>query len=92
VFLASEDAGFADVAALSDYLLSAFDARGVREPVDLPGTIPGRAARLRVAGETVAEMGELHPGVLSAIGVPVPVAWAEVDLSALWPLVRRSAE
>ncbi|MCI4331159.1 MAG: hypothetical protein L3K19_04855 [Thermoplasmata archaeon] len=90
-FLASEAAGFADAAALTEYLLSGFDAHGVREPVDLPGTIPGRAARLRVAGETVAEMGELHPAVLSSLGVPVAVAWAEVDLTALWPLVRRGS-
>jgi phenylalanyl-tRNA synthetase beta chain len=92
VFEASESAGFADAAALADYLLAGFDARGVREPVELPGTIPGRAARLRVAGETVAEIGEIHPSVLASLGVPVPVAWMEVDLTALWPLVRRTAD
>jgi phenylalanyl-tRNA synthetase beta chain len=88
--LAGERAGFADAAAWVDYLLGAFGALGVREPAELPGTIPGRAARLRIAGEVVAEMGEIAPSVLAELKLPVPVAWGEVDLTALWPLVRRT--
>jgi phenylalanyl-tRNA synthetase beta chain len=89
VLFAGERAGFADGAALLDYLTGTFAAVGVREPVEIPGTIAGRAARLRLAGEAVGEVGELHPAVLAALRVPVPVVWAELDLSALWPLVRR---
>ena len=89
-FVASETAGFADAAALADALLRAFGALGVREPSTLPGTVPGRAARLRIAGEAVAEMGEIAPALLEEMRVPVPVAWAEVDLTALYPLVRRA--
>ncbi len=85
--LASESAGFADAAALADYVLRLLDVGSVREPVELPATIPGRAARVRVAGEVVAEVGEVHPKVLTDLGVPVPVAWAELDLTALWPLL-----
>jgi phenylalanyl-tRNA synthetase beta subunit len=87
--IADESAGFADAAALVEYLLRRLDVAAVREPLELPATIPGRAARARLAGETVAEMGEVHPEILTALGVPVPVAWAELDLSALWPLVAR---
>ena len=87
--LASDSAGFADAAALVDYLLRTVDIVSVREPAELPGTIPGRAARVRVAGEVIAELGEVHPEVLAEIGVPVPVAWAELDLSRLAPLVGR---
>ncbi len=85
--LASEGAGFADAAALVDALLRTVDVVAVREPAELPGTIGGRSARARIAGETVAEMGEVHPETLAAIGVPVPVAWAELDLTALFPLL-----
>lgn len=85
--LASDDAGFADAAAVVEYLLGVVGTVGVREPAELPGTIPGRAARVRLAGVPVAEVGELHPAVLTELSVPVPVAWAELDLSALWPLV-----
>ncbi len=86
--LAGEGMGFADAAALVDYLFRTADVTGVREPVEIPATIPGRAARVRLAGDVVAELGEIHPRVLEAAGIPVPVAWGELDLSALWPLVR----
>lgn len=89
VMVASDTAGFAQAAAVVEYLLRTVDVVGVREPAELPGTIPGRAARVRVAGEAVAELGEVAPGLLSELGVPVPVAWAEVDLTALWPLIAR---
>lgn len=89
IVYAGERAGFADAASGVDYVLGAFGALGVREPAEIPGTIPGRAARLRVANEAIAEMGEISPAVLSELKVPVPVAWAEVDLTALWPFVRR---
>ncbi len=85
--VASDTAGFAEAAALVDYLLRRRDVLAVREPAELPALIGGRAARARVAGEVVAELGEVHPETLTALGVPVPVAWAELDLSALWPLV-----
>ena len=89
VILAHDGAGFADVAGLTDYLFREFDVAPVREPAELPGTIRGRAAVARLAGEPVAEMGEIDPAVLTAVGVPVPVAWAEVDLTGLWTLVGR---
>jgi len=85
--IASESASFAEAGALVDQLLRLVDVGSVREPAELPGTIPGRAARVRVAGEAVAEIGEIHPDVIAALGVPVPIAWAEVDLNALRPLV-----
>ncbi|MCI4338830.1 MAG: hypothetical protein L3J68_00655 [Thermoplasmata archaeon] len=87
MILARETAGFADAAALLDYLLRTLDIGAVREPAELPGMTPGRAARVRVAGETVGEVGEVHPGVLAGMGVPVPVAWAELDLTQLFPLL-----
>ena len=89
IMVASDTAGFAEAAALVDYLLRTVDVAGVREPAEIPGITAGRAARTRVAGESVAELGEVAPAVLAEIAVPVPVAWAEVDLTALWPLVAR---
>ena len=87
ILLAHESAGFAEAAAIVDLLLRSIDVSSIREPAELPGTIPGRAARIRVTSESVAEIGEVHPSVLEAIGVPVPAAYAEVDLTGLWPLI-----
>ena len=89
LLIAADTASFSDAAAVVDYLLRGRDVSTVREPTELPATIPGRAARARVAGEAVAEMGEIHPRVLSELGVPVPAVWAEIDLTALWPMVAR---
>lgn len=91
LLLAGDGAGFADVAAWVDYLLRVDGVAGVREPVERPGTIPGRTAVVRLAGELVAELGELHPALLDELGVPVPAAYAEVDLRALAPLLGRVA-
>ncbi len=84
--VAADGTGLADAASIVEYLLRRFDVGSVREPATLPGTIPGRAARVRVAGEAVAELGELHPALLESLGVPVPAVFAEIDLSALGPL------
>ena len=81
--LAEERAGFADAAALVDYVMRSLGAVGVREPVTIPGTIPGRAAAVRLAGVPVAEIGEIAPAVLHEIRVPVPAVWAEWDLTAM---------
>jgi len=89
LMVASDTAGFAEAAALVEYLLRTVDVAAVREPTEVPGVTRGRAARARVAGEAVVELGEVAPALLSELGVPVPVAWAEVDLTALWPLVAR---
>lgn len=85
--VASDSTGFAEAASLVDYLLRRVDVGAVREPYELPGTIPGRAARARSAGEALAEMGELHPQLLTDLGVPVPAVWAEIDLTALYRLL-----
>lgn len=90
IMIAHERAGFADAAAFVEYLLGALGTIGVREPARLPGTIPGRAARVRLTGETVAELGEIDPAILAANSVPVPAVWAELDLAALWPLLAPS--
>ena len=91
VLLAHDGAGFAEAAALADYLVRAYGTAGVREPAELAGTIPGRAAVLRLAGEEIAQLGEIAPAILRELRVPVPVAWVEWDLSALRPLVERAA-
>jgi phenylalanyl-tRNA synthetase beta chain len=85
--IAADGTGFADAASVIDYLLRRLQVAGVREPAALPATIPGRAARLRLAGEPVAEMGEIRPEVLTALGIGVPVVWGEIDLTALAPLL-----
>lgn len=90
--LASDGAGFADAASLIEYLLRRLAMEGVREPARIPATIPGRGARVRIAGEVVAELGELHPALLEEARIPVPVVWAELDLSVALQLLGADSQ
>jgi phenylalanyl-tRNA synthetase beta chain len=51
---------------------------------DMPLFLPGRSARLvDGAGRPAGIIGELHPAVLEKWGIAMPVAAAEIDLTAL---------
>lgn len=51
--------------------------------VDDPRFIPGRSAAVLIQGKTAGIIGEIHPGVLEAWGIAVPVAGFEVLLERL---------
>jgi phenylalanyl-tRNA synthetase beta chain len=55
------------------------------EPTEHPTYYPGRAARLQVDGETIGVLGQLHPLVQEAFGLPEdsPVLVAEIDFETL---------
>ncbi len=80
---AGEGAGFARAAAVADRLFSLLGFEAPREPTEVLGAVPGRAARLRIAGETIALLGEVHPSVLGELHLQVPVCWVEMDLTKL---------
>ncbi|MGC9219729.1 MAG: phenylalanine--tRNA ligase subunit beta [Solirubrobacteraceae bacterium] len=51
-----------------------------------PGPLhPGRAAEVRVAGEVIGWLGEVHPAVTAEWEIDEPVAGFELDLSAIQP-------
>jgi phenylalanyl-tRNA synthetase beta chain len=83
--VAHPDAAFSEAHGFLNLLLYYLDVDGSIEPADLPGFIPGRAARIRAGGKTIGEIGELHPAVLEAWGIKNPSVAFEVDLSALSP-------
>jgi phenylalanyl-tRNA synthetase beta chain len=77
--------------------LGFFDGKGAIESVmegfqisewevdaeDLPWLQPGRSARVLVGVEPIGWLGEVHPHVLEAYEVDVPVTLFELDLDAL---------
>ena len=55
---------------------------------------PGRCARLEIGGELFGHAGELHPAVVTALGLPPRTVAAEVDLEVLTAAsggIRRAA-
>lgn len=79
----ADGTGFARAAAWAERLLDLFGLTAGREPLEVPGTIPGRCAQIRVAGEVVLWMGEVHPRILSELRLPEPVAFLVVHGSRL---------
>jgi phenylalanyl-tRNA synthetase beta chain len=58
------------------------------EAAAVPGLHPGRAARVVVDGAAIGAIGEVAPGVLTALDLPAPVVAAELDVDALLAAVR----
>ncbi len=82
---ASELMDYFDLKGVVESLLSAVKAANARfEPAQHSTFFPGRAASLTVAGKIVGTLGELHPLVRRAFGLPEqPVLVAELDLAGL---------
>lgn len=83
---AGEGAGLSRSLSLGERVLRAAGMVSVREATSAPGSISGRVAAFKFAGEVVAKAGELHPELLSDLKIQEPVGWLEVDLSMLWKL------
>jgi phenylalanyl-tRNA synthetase beta chain len=83
---AGSGAGFARSCAVMEQILRIVGIVTTREPTESPGTLEGRLARFRFAGETLALAGEVHPSVLEDLGLLEPVSFAELSLSLVWTL------
>ena len=76
--------GFYDIKGVVETLLAGLRLGATFEPGEHPALRPGRCARVRVGGELVGAMGELHPLVREAFDLPVqPVCALEFELDRL---------
>lgn len=81
---ANNQVGYNDAAAYINTLLYFLRIDYKLESVeDDPRFIPGRAARIIVAGKAVGIFGEVHPQVLESWGCTMPAVAAEINLDAL---------
>ena len=81
--LASPDASYEDAKGRLVALLDDFGADLATPPVEHPSFIDGRVAAVEIDGERVGIVGELHPAVLVAHDLELPVAAFEFRLDAL---------
>jgi phenylalanyl-tRNA synthetase beta chain len=81
--LARTDATYEDAKARLQALATDFDVDLQTPATEHPSFIPGRVAAVEIDGEAVGVVGEVHPEVLVAHDLEVPVAAFEFDLSAL---------
>ncbi|GAB4313339.1 MAG: phenylalanine--tRNA ligase subunit beta [Promethearchaeota archaeon] len=78
------NADFSEARSVLDFFarsLGVFEATKV-VPVEHPTFLPGRAGQVRVEGEPVGTIGEVHPRVLENFELEMPVAAFEVNLEA----------
>lgn len=80
---AHAEATFTEARQVLEALLRALGVEFSVSPYDHPTFIEGRCAALSVRGEAVAVVGEVHPAVLEAFGMEMPVAAFELNISRL---------
>ena len=81
--LARTDATYEDAKARLQAICRSFGTDLETPPTEHPSFIDGRTASVVIDGESVGVVGELHPAVLVAHDLELPVAGFEFELSAL---------
>jgi len=81
--LARTDASYEDARARLQGLCRAFGAELETPATEHPSFVEGRTAAVVIDGETVGIVGEVHPRVLVACDLELPVAAFEFDLRSL---------
>ncbi len=78
---AGKDVNFNSLREEFEGLVEALNVEKDVRATDRPGFIEGRCAEIVVEEETVGYIGEIHPRVLNSLGIEMPVAGFEIDLS-----------
>jgi phenylalanyl-tRNA synthetase beta chain len=78
-------ASFSTAKAYMQTLLKALEVTYELGTCDEPYYIPGRAATVRIAGQSAGQFGEIHPRVLAHFSFPEPVCAGELDCRRLQP-------
>lgn len=86
--LAGTDVGYENIRSLLDALCLNLGLKHKVSPTTHPSLIPGRTAAVLVNGKPAGILGEVHPKVLEAWGLEVPVAVLELDVSSIFLLKK----
>jgi phenylalanyl-tRNA synthetase beta chain len=86
----TEPMGFYDLKGIVESLLEGLHVERVEyQPVEHPSYHPGRVAEVRVNGEPVGLLGQLHPLVCEAYGITeYPLLTADLDVEGLQAATR----
>lgn len=75
--------GFSDIKGLAEGLMRDLGLQATMDAADQAGLVPGRQARILLAGRPVGHLGELHPDTLVAFGLGAATTVLELDLEAV---------
>jgi len=73
-------ASLTEVASVLNELAKRVNGKLFLKKISSPQFIEGRAAEVNLGGKTVGVIGEIHPAVLSGLGISMPAAAFEIDL------------
>ncbi|MDY6778040.1 MAG: phenylalanine--tRNA ligase subunit beta [Candidatus Nanohaloarchaea archaeon] len=80
---AGRDTGYNKLRGILEGLLETLDVDSTFEKAYSSTFIEGRTAAIRVDGERIGTIGEVHPGALNNHGVEMPTTAFEINLTAL---------
>ncbi len=86
--LADSSVTYTDVRQVLEFLLDHLGVEYSFAPKDYPWYISGRAAEIVVHGRAVGHLGEVHPAVLEAFGMEMPVVAFELSLTRILEVLR----
>ena len=81
--MCNEKADFTQVRQLLDALLSSLDVKGSVKESTHASFIPGRMGTIMVNGKSVGIIGEIHPQVLTAWNLLMPVVVFELNIEKI---------
>lgn len=81
-------ADYTEIRQLLEYLLRVLNVSYTIEEAEHGTFVPGRIAQLKVDGHSIAMLGEIHPQVIANLGLEMPVAALELNLTELFNHVK----
>jgi phenylalanyl-tRNA synthetase beta chain len=86
--IAANDSNFTKIKQVLDYIMKGLGIEYEIKETEHDSFIKGRVGRVNVKGKNVAYIGEISPGVLTNLGLEVPVAGFELNLSDLMDVIE----
>ncbi len=77
-------ADYTEIRQLLEYVLRVLNVPYTIEETEHGTFVPGRVAQLNVDGHSIAVLGEIHPQVIANLGLEMPVAALELNLTELF--------
>ncbi len=86
---ADSKVNFTQIKGVAESILLSLGASCEMRPTTDPAFIDGRAASMILGQQAIGVLGEIHPAVLAAWQLPVPVLAAEMDIGLLMKAVTK---
>ncbi len=84
ILSAHPKADYTEIRQVLEYVLRTLGMNYTIEETEHGTFVPGRVAQLKIDGHSIGVLGEVHPQVLTNLGLEMPVAALELNLTELF--------